>query len=339
MLAAVFAGRAVGRVPHLRRAAADRGAGRIANRGVKSRVLSHPGPRPGGHGVCAAYCAPGPIDLGGLSEYIGTRSGRALQAGSVALQAGGDVAHAALRVHEADAPTDHAAHAFFFSSGAAVFWDVPLSARLSLVRDLRELAPSAASPMPVQAYPAMDDRDHEFEYSIATGAPRFREDRITLPSPDEPGPMLAVSHGLAQSVQLALHEAAIDALVSRTRALPAELAATGRTGMGRRALKRCIGELIAARYSVSLVSDILDTPEFFWQNPSLEGLYLECAAAVELRPRAAVLEARVQVLRDSLDLLNNELSSRSSDRVERAILALIAVEVVIELARLAPALA
>ncbi len=40
---------------------------------------------------------------------------------------------------------------------------------------------------------------------------------------------------------------------------------------------------MAARYSVSLVSDILDIPEFFWQNPELENLYLECTAAVELR--------------------------------------------------------
>ncbi len=45
------------------------------------------------------------------------------------------------------------------------------------------------------------------------------------------------------------------------------------------------------------------------------------------------METRVQVLRDSLDMLNNDLSSTSSNRVERAILALFAVEVCIEVAR------
>lgn len=287
-------------------------------------------------GVCAAYCAKTPVPLSTVSSLFREGSGlhEEYSAGHVEICAN-DVVHVPLGV----AADEARSHAFFFSSGAVVFWGVPLALRRVLLRKVWGLMDDG----PTQARygdeaMAMEDFDHEFVYRVDTSRRRasFKNDEIQLSDFEDSQQLLALSYGLAQSVNLCIHEEAVDVLVLRTRALPDELARDGRIRLPQRALKQLIGELLRARYSVSLVSDILDTPEYFWNNPGLEQLHKECTDAVELRQRARILDARVLVIKEALDMLNNELSSNSSNRVERAILFLIAVEVVLELARLAP---
>jgi uncharacterized Rmd1/YagE family protein len=134
-------------------------------------------------------------------------------------------------------------------------------------------------------------------------------------------------------VKLHLHEVALDALVQRTERLPVELAQHGRISMSATDIRKLIGELLSARYSVNLVSDILDIPEYLWRRPELEPVYNECKAAVELKQRSRILDARAEVVRDALHILNSELSTAHSVRLERSILFLIGIEVLFEVAR------
>lgn len=183
--------------------------------------------------------------------------------------------------------------------------------------------------------------EHEFKYSIVETQPlsTFRDDEIviagsvTTSESDYTANLLACSYGLAQSVRLLIYEEVVDSLIVRTQRLPNELAKHGHVNLSHRDLKRLIGELLAAKYSLNLVSDILDTPEYFWSNPDLERLHVECITQVELQQRSKILDARTEVIKDALAILNNELSASSSDRVERAILFLIGVEVAIEVVK------
>ncbi|CAN8073535.1 unnamed protein product [Agarophyton chilense] len=197
---------------------------------------------------------------------------------------------------------------------------------------VKPLTRSGASKLPLD----MEEFDHEFKYSVENRRKRssFKNDVIQVTDFEDVEQLLAFSYGLAQSVKLLIFEEVIDALVLRTRSLPDELARNGKIKLSHRDIKGLIGELLAARYAVNLVSDIKDTPEYFWHHPELEALHQECAGQVELRQRARILDSRTEVIKEALDILNNELSSSSSDRVERAILALIAVEVSIEITRM-----
>jgi uncharacterized Rmd1/YagE family protein len=262
------------------------------------------------------------------------------------------------------------AHAFFFRSGAVVFWGVPLATRRELLQRASHFASSADSdvagnndaagsagavcvassgtahhfvprgPLPPRTI-HMEEFEHEFVYHVfgSNGKKKnglrasFRNDEIYIGDLADFDELLALSYGLAQSVKLHVYEVALDALVQRTEKLPVELAQHGRISLSGTDIRKLIGELLAARYSVNLVSDILDTPDFFWQRPELERLYIECAAGVELKQRSRVLDARAQVVNDALHVLNSELASASSMRIERAILFLIAVEVVFEIVR------
>ncbi len=279
--------------------------------------------------MCAAYHLDDTVRLSTVPTALSS-----LSAGSqlvtpitTELAATADVAHAGVTVRERG--TSHQAHVFVFSSGAVVFWHVPGSLRKRL---LQALKPGTAAAPRVR----MRDFDHEFGVTVGdgAGAARFRDDRVVLTRGTTARELLALSYGLAQSVELVILEASVDQLAARTRALPECLAAAGRVGT---AVTPLIGELLAARYRLSLVSDIWDVPEYFWTNPDLEPLYADAANAVELRQRAHVLDARVAVIRDALDMVNGEIRAQASNRVERAILALIAVEVVLEVAKLGAA--
>jgi uncharacterized Rmd1/YagE family protein len=188
----------------------------------------------------------------------------------------------------------------------------------------------------------MEEFEHEFKFHVdpekggGSGGRRratFINDQIYVRDMDDTSEMLAVSYGLAQSVKLHMHEVALDALVQRTERLPVELARRGRISMSATDIRKLIGELLAARYSANLVSDILDIPEYLWRRPELEPVYVECKAAVELRQRSRILDARAEVVRDALHMLNSELATAHSARLERSILFLIGVEVLFEVAR------
>lgn len=230
-------------------------------------------------------------------------------------------------------PVPYDGHAFFFQSGAAVLWGIPAPHRRQLLGAAARFSTEPAASPAAAAAAAMrgvDSWDHDFVFHTPAGRPGVRGDELYVSSWGAVREVLALSYGLAQSVKLHVYEGTIDGLVEATRGLPVELARAGEIRLPRRQVRRLIGQLLAARYSVSLVSDILDSPEFFWSHPDLERLHTEAVAAVELRHRARILDARVAVIRDALEVLNAELGQSSSMRVERAILFLIFVEVLFE---------
>lgn len=318
-------------------------------RKIKQRLVRPTPTLDNGDGICAAYCVSTPVSLSGVSDFfkaplfsVGKQESSQTFRSTGLKIFSGDVVHVPLQsAEESDLCKGHA---FFFSSGAAVFWGLPTEIRRQLL-DLLSKFQERPARTGIQGITSkyviplsMEEFDHEFKYTIDNNRKQaaFKNDAIYLSDFSDPAQLLALSYGLAQSVKLLLFEEIIDSLVHRTRTLPDELARDGKIKLSQRDLKKLIGELLTARYSVNLVSDILDTPEYFWQHPQLENLHLECSREVELRQRARILDTRTQVIKDALDILNNELSSSSSNRVERAILFLIAVEVSFEIARLLP---
>lgn len=293
-----------------------------------------------GEGICAAYCLHNSISLTKAANYVKSsifvveKRGTVVQYNSKQMQIFlDDVVHIGFRGTDENREL-HEGHAFFFSSGAMVFWGLPAKMRKQLFESLSTYQDGTHS-NGIKSALGMRDFEHEFRYTMNDSRTQttFRNDEIKLARHNDVSHMLALSYGLAQSARLLVYEEVVDSLVARTRTLPDELAEHGHVKLSHRELKRLIGELLAARYSVNLVSDILDTPEYFWQHGDLERLHLECAREVELRKRAHILDTRTKVINDALAILNNELSSSSSDRVERAILFLIGVEVAIEVAK------
>lgn len=130
---------------------------------------------------------------------------------------------------------------------------------------------------------------------------RIYNDVITLKSAGNYMVKLTISHAIAQSVKMTLFEGLIENTINATKNIPQTMAETGKVPMSRyghlersyrhhssivgagstnitifcyrTAITKKIGQLFIMRINVNLVSNILDTPEIFWSEPSFQPLY------------------------------------------------------------------
>lgn len=160
---------------------------------------------------------------------------------------------------------------------------------------------------------------------------RIYNDVITLRHPQNYLVKLTISHAIAQSVKMTLFERLIDDTINETKYIPQVMAESGKVHMSRYerfwiletsialhgifilyyrvAITKKIGQLFIMRINVNLVSNILDTPEIFWSEPALEPLYSAIRGYLEISQRVELLNQRVQVISDLLDMLKDHLNS------------------------------
>jgi len=223
---------------------------------------------------------------------------------------------------------------FVFPYGVVVIWEMVDSTEDAAV--LAALRPFQRTPLPEAEYDGF-----RFEYDGET--PRMSRDVITLPeraSADEDErrseeilERLAVSHAMAQSVRLTCFEESVQKTVAATRHLPEEMARDGMISKSRADVSRYMGRLITDRHAVFLYADVLDIPEFFWENERFEPQYRIAERYLELRQRVEVLNRRVEVVRDLFELLGQELQFRHSSKLEVIIILLITFEILLTLVK------
>jgi len=76
------------------------------------------------------------------------------------------------------------------------------------------------------------------------------------------------------------------------------MAFSGKLKLRRAEALRLTGRLFKLRRDVNLVSNVLDTPELFWSEASLKGLYDACREYFEIDQRVQVLNEKLSVASD-----------------------------------------
>jgi len=99
--------------------------------------------------------------------------------------------------------------------------------------------------------------------------------------------------------------------------------------MPHKEIMRKTGELFILRTNINSVGSVLDSPEVFWTYPDLQPLYEAARSYLEVPQRIDLLNTRVEVLQDMLQLLKESVSTRHSERLEQIVIALIAIEIVL----------
>jgi len=140
---------------------------------------------------------------------------------------------------------------------------------------------------------------------------------------------MSLSHALAQSVKISLFESLISTTIEETKDIPEIISETGKIGMPHKEIMRQIGELFLLRTNLNSVGSVLDSPEVFWTYPDLHPLYDAARSYLEIPQRINLLNTRVQVLQDMLQLLKESVSSQQAERLERIVIALIGVEIIL----------
>jgi len=209
---------------------------------------------------------------------------------------------------------------FLFEYGVVVFWG------MTEAQEKRFL--SALKRFEIEKLPSDEVEVEDLNYYYASYS-RIYNDVITLRDGSSYMTKLSLSHALAQSVKISLFEQLISTTIDETKDIPEIISETGKIGMPHQEIMRQIGELFILRTNINLVGSVLDSPEVFWSYPDLQPLYDAARSYLEIPQRINLLNARVEVLQDMLQLLKDSVSSRHSERLEQIVIALICVEIVL----------
>ncbi|KAL5117272.1 Sad1-interacting factor 3 [Pleosporales sp. CAS-2024a] len=220
---------------------------------------------------------------------------------------------------------------FVFSYGVAVFWNFTEKQEKDILADLTFSSTATGVSLATRPLTESDFETEEFHFEYNPGIPRPRvyNDMITLKSGDHMI-KLAMSHGIAQSTKLSLFEEGMSRTMLAAQYVPKRLALTGKLGMRRTDVVKMIGQLFTSRVDVNLSSNMLDTPNFFWDSePTLHPLYSAVREYLEIKPRIQVLNERCQVFLDLGEILSDSISDKKMTRITWIIIMLIILSICI----------
>ena len=210
---------------------------------------------------------------------------------------------------------------FYFPFGVVVFWGFTEEEELPLLAALKEFENDSLS-------------KHEVDvFSFAYGDKmKIEDDEIVLQKKDVLT-KLATSYAIGQSVKLAVFEETIGRTIERSKHIPKDLSDKGKITLSRRDTSRMMGELFLERNYINLHSEILDTPELFWEHADLEPFYRRMANYLDVNKRVDILNRRLNLLHELFEILSNELNHRHASRLEWTIIILIVIEVILVVMR------
>ena len=210
---------------------------------------------------------------------------------------------------------------FYFSYGTVVCWGFTEEEEKEILQSLKEF----------ESEPLAKIELDEFIFTYGDTI-KIEEDEIFLHNKSTLT-KLAISHGVAQSVKLSTFEELIKKTIAHTRKLPSNLAKNGKIALSRKEISRKMGEIFIERNFINLHSEILDTPEFFWEHPELEPYYRRTAHYLDVTKRVEILNKRLNVIHELFEILSAELNAQHTWRLETIIILLILIEVTLALLR------
>lgn len=240
---------------------------------------------------------------------------------------------------------------FVFPSGTLVTWNVREREALKLVQQI--LPPCAEGShldlLETEDLEYLEDPSMETSQVVGdtivlgTKASPAIEDKPTDSTHDTDTTLakIAFSSGLARSTKLAVLESLLAAYQSSTRSIPSTLSSPSPpfkpSPFTRSFILRKTGELLSIRAQLNLYSELTDSmPDIFWDSRHELGLgeyYDQVGRALDVSVRIRVLNEKIGFAQEIASVLREQLSEKHGLRLEWAIIALIAVEVVLELYR------
>lgn len=205
---------------------------------------------------------------------------------------------------------------YIFDYGVVVFWNVDPYER----HDLLEKLTPFSNQLLIQLI------EDEFTFSSGGDALSIKNDHISL-NRDEPMIRLALSHGLAQSTKLAHFEFQVQNTINDTAYIPKNIADTGKSKLSAKELAQLRGRLFISKSNIMLNYDLLDVPDFFWENPELDSLYGMVSDYLEIKQRIEVLSKKLETIHELFEMMSEEQKHKHSSLLEWIIIWLIAFEV------------
>ena len=217
---------------------------------------------------------------------------------------------------------------FYFDYGCVVFWGLSEQEERAA---LDELSPFVEGPnTPEELESSTDSMEFHIDRKSNPQRP-IKFDRIKMKSL-KMEEKLALSYAMAQSSKLFVFESRVLRSLESTRYLPKELATKGKITASKKELNTLIGSLFVEQTEVNLFSSILDTPDFLWDDEEYNAPYEYTRKYLEVDERVSLLNSRVSVIRELLDVLTAQVAENNSGRLEWIVIWLIAIEILLGIA-------
>jgi len=212
---------------------------------------------------------------------------------------------------------------YFFREGSVVFWNVSEIERKDVLSYLKPYEDSGyEKPVILEGSEKMI-----YTYTQVLNKTTLKNSQILLNTEGSTDlEKYTFSNALALSVKLATWEATLDKYVDSIDGVVEDLE-VGKIKLSRSEVLKKEGELFALRHVINLSSDLLDTPDFYWDRENLETLYQKTCNHLNIPKRTRVINEKLNHCEKLLGRLSSQLSDAHHIRLTNLIIALIAVEV------------
>lgn len=233
---------------------------------------------------------------------------------------------------------------FFFREGSVVMWnfnDMEANNILSFLRPfekdpyLKPLVRSESEVMPYTFIPASAvdiEGDLVSSTDMEPAKAFFQNGKFFLTSgEDNFYNKYTFSNAMATSIKLGIWEATLDRYIDSMAFITDDMKKGRHIRISRAEVLRKTGELLALRHVINLSSDLLDTPDFYWDREDLEALYLQVCNYFSISRRTKVMNEKINHCVELAELISNNLNEAHNTRLEWMIIILIMIEVGFEI--------
>ncbi|XP_029642750.2 required for meiotic nuclear division protein 1 homolog [Octopus sinensis] len=216
---------------------------------------------------------------------------------------------------------------FLFREGAIVFWNMSVTERNEVLHFIEKYS---ASPYASSLY-LTENECLKYDYS-ADRRTCLEKDVIHINVADQFDSLVkyAFSNALSLSVKLAIWEDSLVRFVDTIEPVIEDVRLGKRIRVSRDQILRMTGELFTLRHLINLSSDLLDTPDFYWDRENLEPLYQKMSNYLSINRRTKVINEKLKHCCELTELLSSHLNDKHHTRLEWMIIILILVEVMFE---------
>lgn len=161
---------------------------------------------------------------------------------------------------------------------------------------------------------------------------KWHRDVVQLQTRD-PSEKLAVSFAVAKSANLSIYESKLEKAIERNAMIPEHMATAGELHMTRKQVNVEIGRLFLLNNAINLETNMLDVPEYFWEDDRFEPEYNQSMKYLDVYNRISIIDKRLAVLKDLHSILMDAAHNVHASELEWIIIILIIVEILIEVFR------
>ncbi|XP_046387167.1 required for meiotic nuclear division protein 1 homolog [Ischnura elegans] len=295
----------------------------------KKKTLTEDAESHSGFWTVTAYATAEEYDLEKLEEGLRQQNLYApffvMNNGDQSSKSGGsDVLRAKAKYQFDDEPRE----IFFFREGSVVLWNISELECTNILNFLRKFEENSYSE------PIISEECETMKYTYSNQIEKacLQDEVILLNSLDEAGfEKYTFSNAVGLSVKLGVLEASLDCYIDSVRSVTEDLRQGKHIRMSREEVLRKIGQLFALRHMINLSSDLLDTPDFYWDREDLENLYHKMCLYFSIAKRTRVMNEKLNHCMELVELLSSHLNDRHHIRLEWMIIILIMVEVLFEI--------